>query len=73
MKVSLDDGITWINTETVKICKVITDVCSDGENIVSEIDFSFTNEELITIVWIDNVCEGISSHKYEDIGNKVVS
>jgi len=72
MKVSLDDGITWINTESVKI-KVIKDVDSNGENIVSEIDFSFTNEELITVVWIDNVCEGISSHKYEDIGNKLVS
>lgn len=69
MKVSLDDGITWVDTDSVRICKLSERVDSNGENIDSELHFNFTHEGLTKDLWIDNVCERTISDMYEDIGD----
>jgi hypothetical protein len=68
MKISTDGGTTWINVEQVKVLKAIDH--SDG--LDAEIVFKFTDEGLITDVWVMDVCEGTSSETYLEIGDRLV-
>ncbi len=69
MKVSLDGGANWIETEGVLVSQDVED--PEGEH-ESHIDFAFTHEGLIVDVWVDNVCEGTSSEMYQEIGDRLV-
>jgi len=79
MKVSLDDGKTWLEVENLRIIQKIEDPTdkepTDCEDEPSEVElhFNFTNEGIITDAWINNICEGSSSEMYLNIGDNLIN
>jgi hypothetical protein len=75
MKVSLDDGKTWIDANTVRLIQEIDDPTDyeDDEPIQAELHFCFTEEGLVTDVWIDDACDGTSSEMYVEMGDRLVN
>lgn len=75
MKVSLDGGKTWQEVEEVRVIKDIPDPTDyeDDEPIQAELHFCFTEEGLITDVWIDDACDGTDSIDYLELGDKLVN
>lgn len=70
MQFSLDDGKTW---KTVTGIRVIHSLPGVGDVETAEVAFNFTQEGLITDVWVDDVCEGTSSETYQEIGDRLVN
>ena len=70
MKVSLDDGKTWLEVESVRVSQNIPDPTENELEV--NLNFNFTHEGLISDVWIDNVVQGTSSETYLEIGDKLV-
>ena len=68
MKISTDGGETWIDVEQLRVLQPV----DNPENLEAEIAFNFTQEGLITDVWVENVCEGTSSEMYQEIGDRLV-
>ena len=58
MKISLDDGITWIECATVRVIVPVE---------LEELHFNFTHEGLITDVVTDNEIEASRSDMYSDV------
>ena len=52
MKVSLDDGVTWQEAETVRVMYEQVDAPLRGEH-PHDLFFTFTHEGLITDLWAD--------------------
>lgn len=75
MKISLDDGKTWVDASNVRVIKdfdphIDTD---NDEEIVAELHFNFTQEGLVTDVYVNNVCDGTSSELYQEMGDRLVN
>jgi hypothetical protein len=68
MKISTDGGDTWINVEQVEVLKAL----DHPDGLDAEIVFKFTDEGLITDVWVMDVCEGTSSETYQEVGDRLV-
>ena len=66
MKISLDDGDTWVEVEKLRVLKEF------DHDLDAEIAFNFTHEGLVTDVWVMDVCEGTSSETYQEIGDRLV-
>ena len=73
MKISTDDGITWVEVESIRVKKEYPiHVNDEGDEVEAELAVNFTHEGIITDVWINNTCEGTSSETYLEIGNRLV-
>jgi len=74
MKVSLDNGNTWVEVENLKVIQNIEDP-TDYEDEPSEVElhFNFTSEGVVTDVWINDICQGTSSEVYLTIGDNLVN
>lgn len=74
MKVSLDNGDTWVEVENLKVIQNIEDP-TDYEDEPSEVElhFNFTSEGVVTDVWINDICQGSSSEVYLNIGDNLVN
>jgi hypothetical protein len=70
MKISIDNGLTWQDVESVRVSQEIPDIFND-EKFEIELLFNFTNEGLIQDLWIDNVSEGSISETYQEIGDRM--
>ena len=68
MKISTDNGNTWINVEQLRVLKAF----DHPDGLDAEMVFNFTDEGLITDVWVMDVCEGTSSETYIEIGDRLV-
>ena len=73
MKVSLDNGKTWVEVETVRVIQEIDDPTDYEEPIKAELHFNFTHEGLVTDVFIDDACDGTSSEMYVEMGDRLVN
>ena len=75
LKVSLDDGKTWIEVPSLRVIKefdlhIDTD---DDEEVQAELHFNFTQEGLVNDVWVNNTCEGTESSLYVELGDNLVN
>ena len=70
MKISTDDGITWVEVESIRISQEVPN--PDDADQKAELAFNFTHEGLITDLWLDDVCQGTENQLYLEIGNKLV-
>lgn len=74
MKVSLDNGDTWVEVENLKVIQNIEDPTDyEEEPSLVELHFNFTNEGVVTDVWINDICQGSSSEIYLNIGDNLVN
>ena len=75
MKISLDDGKTWIEVEGVRIIQEFDPMVDKEteEEINAELQFNFTKEGMIMDVLVNNVCDGTSSEMYHEIGDRLVN
>jgi hypothetical protein len=74
MKISLDDGKSWIEVQGLRIIKEFdAHIDTDYEEIQAELHFNFTQEGIVTDVWVNNTCEGTESQLYVELGDNLVN
>jgi hypothetical protein len=70
MKISFDDGDTWVEVKSVRISQEFPNPDDVDQN--AELAFNFTHEGLVTDLWVDDVCQGSKNQLYLEIGDDLV-
>lgn len=73
MKVTLDNGETWIDADSVQVIYAIPDTFSEHKDLDIELSFKFTAEGLTQDLWIEGVNQGKLVDTYNEIGENLAS
>jgi len=75
MKISTDNGKTWKKVNQLRVWVEVMnplDMDDDEAPETGEVHFNFTEEGMITDLYVGNACEGTDSITYEELGDRLV-
>lgn len=71
MKISTDEGKTWVEVDSLRIIKDLDD--PTDQEIDASLFFNFTHEGVVVDAWVNDVCEGTNAETYIELGDRLVN
>lgn len=73
MKVSLDDGKTWVDVNTVRVIQDVDDPTDNEEPAKVQLHINLLKDKMENYVFIDDGCDGSDVCTYLELGDRLVN